>query len=582
MTSKFTSNYLTKHKKYIDYRLSIIMSFLSDNENSSSLLDVIMSHLLYFPHNISLTIMPEECQNSIKELRMLIAKWDLYNDGDITGYIYQTLENRKNRKKKGQFFTPDDIVCHLTTRSIEHIRLNDFSILDPSCGSGQFLISAIKYIASHLLKSADSRQRLIQHLVKNNIYGIDIDPIAVKIARFNLMKISGCNWEDIRIFCANYLDKNKFHELNNSFDLIIGNPPWCSIFTINEKKYYRSNYSASRSGINTFTLFMERSFDLIKDNGFISFLIPDAFLNIKAHFSSRFFILNNASIKSIDLWGEKFKGVFAPSASIIMKRERDDKQRIKQIVNVFNRNKEVNNTSLLIPQASYYTTPENIFNIKHSRKAVEILSIIENQNCHYLKNKAKFFLGIVTGNNSRYISNARNDNNPDPIIIGKDIQQYRITYGNHYFHYKPDELQQVAPQNYYLTKNKILYRFIGRKLIFALDVLGYYSLNNVNGFIPLSCENSPEILLSVLNSKVMQYYYQNIFFTLKVLRGNLEKLPIKIISPDVQKRLKVLATNLMSNEDPIHSRERDNIEDIIFHEYNIRDKEAFLIEKHIQ
>jgi predicted RNA methylase len=576
------TGYLARHSKYIDYRISRIDKSLSQDEiERTQQLHGIISFLIQESSNTCLV--PNIAVPHVHDLSTLIQKWD-YTAGDIIGYIYQSLTNITCRKRRGQYFTPDEIAAYLVEKSLSHKISDQITVLDPSCGSGQFLLNAYAFLYNHFL-SHSTNSRAAARKAITSIYGIDIDPIAVKIAKYNLMKISKCNLDDIKIFTCDYLIKPQttcFPETTAEnliplhFDVIVGNPPWRSRFSNEEKRYYRSSYESIESGLNTVSLFIERSFDLIKSNGIITYLIPEAYLNIKGHMTSRRFVLNHTSIKTIELWGDKFKGVFAPSVSIVLEQHSSESIRKKNIIRIKNNTSTDKGVTLLIPQASYYSLPENIFNINHSRKAANILTTIENNDCIFLKNRVKFFLGIVTGNNSKYISCTKTDEHSDPIIVGRDVQQYKISFSNHYFKFDPQELQQVAPQRLYHQKNKILYKFIGRQLTFALDTAGYYSLNNVNGFIPEGSENSILTTLSILNSKVLQYYYQNYFFTVKVLRGNIERLPIKRMNKQSQRKIDALVSCLVFNEIE-NINDRQTIEDVIFHEYGIRDSIAHAI-----
>ena len=187
-------------------------------------------------------------------------------------------------------------------------------------------------------------------------------------------------------------------------------------------------------------------------------------------------------------------------------------------------------SSTYIQQKNYYSTFQNIFNIHYTPKSASVIETIRSGGDLYLENNATFFLGIVTGDNESHLSTTCTQSHPHPIVIGKDISPFKISFSGHYFNYEPEKLQQVAPQQYYKTENKILYKFIGKKLTFAMDYDGLYTLNNVNGFIPELDSCTPEYLTALFNSSVMQYYYDNTFFTVKVLRGNLEKLPIRTAS----------------------------------------------------
>lgn len=575
---KTQAGYITKHKNYIDYRVKLISDYVSLNSKTD--LASIMRFLINFD-KLDTNQFSEEVFSALIDLKYLIDKWDIIIDGDIVGYIYQAIQNKNNKNTKGQYFTPDDIVNYLVKQTLK----KNMTVFDPACGSGQFLISLFKeMIKLNNGNPGDVYNKeyleLSKSILKKYVYGTDLDPIAVSLAKYNLSKISGLPVEEVNIFNVDFLnktDKNIDNLMEIKFDLIIGNPPWGSRLNEDQKKYYKTHYASAKSGINTFSLFIEKSYDLLRKDGVIAYLIPEAYLNIKAHMKSREIVLQSCCINEIAVWGERFKGVYAPSISIILNKENDDTKRKKNIVNIKTGKNIHDGTSILVPQASYYFTPENIFNINYSRKAVNIISQIDEQDCVSLKNRAKFFLGIVTGSNEKFIQNEKTEEKPDPIIIGKDIVKYNINFSGHYFKFDTQKLQQVAPIDLYKTEKKILYKFIGRKLTFALDLNQNYMLNNVNGFIPELTGQNIETTLSILNSRVMQYYYDKNFFTVKVLRGNLERLPLKLIQNTNQEKIKKLVYSIIASREGSTEKLQENIEDIIFHEYGIKDREAYML-----
>ena len=592
MKKKETVNYLARHTKYIDYRTSIISDYVSLIKDSHSrAVEYIIHFLMDIPcQDRHETPFGEKEQEALSELKMLVDSWNIQEDGDIVGYIYQSLQSRDSRKKKGQYFTPGDIVQYLCS-SVLSLKSNtkQIRILDPACGSGQFILALYERLLNHYISLGDSPIQAKERIIRHSLYGYDADLVAVKIARYNISRISGCDISDINIHCVDFLNRDGVEQLrgettrrlSGEFDIIIGNPPWGSRLSLEEKIYFKNNYSSSLSGINTFSLFIERAYDFLKSDGHLAYLIPEAYLNIKAHKQSRKMMLEKTSIRQITLWGERFRNVFAPSISIIAGIQKDPRVRESNVIEIIQGAEIKKGLATIVPQAAYLRTPENIFNINYTRKCASLINTIEDQACLYLKDSATFYLGVVTGNNDRFIHDRRTEEFPDPIITGKDVSQYNVEFSDHYFKYSPDELQQVAPRHLYLSEKKVIYKFIGKNLTFALDDRRYYSLNNVNGFIPDSEfleKINIESILSILNSNVMQYYYEKNFFTLKVLRGNIERLPIKKISMDNQKRLKKL-TEMLINSGPEPGRSsincRENIEDIIFHEYRISDQEAF-------
>ncbi len=87
--------------------------------------------------------------------------------------------------------------------------------------------------------------------------------------------------------------------------------------------------------------------------------------------------------------------------------------------------------------------------------------------------------------------------------------------------------QQVAPKELYQAKEKLIYKFISSKLVFFCDTKQRYILNSVNLLIPNEDFPISQIQLSkILSGKVMNWLFKNIFDTHKVLRSDVESLPI--------------------------------------------------------
>jgi hypothetical protein len=173
--------------------------------------------------------------------------------------------------------------------------------------------------------------------------------------------------------------------------------------------------------------------------------------------------------------------VFAPAASIVMQQS---ESRSSHIVRIRDFTNGPATTETLIPQDYYTRTHENIFSISYSKKSVSIIARIEEQENLFLQDRASFFMGIVTGNNPGHIRQKTDEHHPDPIIVGRDISRFRIQPTTHYFKFDPARLQQTAQRNLYTIAPKLVYKFIGKKLTFALDDSGRYMLNSVNALVP--------------------------------------------------------------------------------------------------
>jgi hypothetical protein len=164
-----------------------------------------------------------------------------------------------------------------------------------------------------------------RRILLNHIYGVDIDSQAVEVTKLSLLLkvLEGESGDSIanqmdmfntralpdldrNIKCGNSLisldfysvyspslfsfddrldvnafdwDEELFQPLGGKFDIVIGNPPYLYSAGKDFPEYFSSAYSALQYQTDFYQLFVERSYDLIGENGVISFIIPDSWMN---------------------------------------------------------------------------------------------------------------------------------------------------------------------------------------------------------------------------------------------------------------------------------------------------------------
>jgi hypothetical protein len=148
-----------------------------------------------------------------------------------------------------------------------------------------------------------------------------------------------------------------------------------------------------------------------------------------------------------------------------------------------------------------------------------------------LKNGAVFALGIVTGNNKKYLLN-RKTKGAEAIFRGKDIEKYKFSPPEYFIEFRPELYQQTAPVEYYRQK-KIVYRFICDRLICILDDNNALLLNSANLF--LSNDYPMETIVSFFNSDIYTFIIRKKFHSKKILKSYLQNLPLPVLSPDAHR-----------------------------------------------
>lgn len=433
-----------------------------------------------------------------------LLKINLPKQNDSLGIIYQSILLEGTKSKRGSYYTPGKIIEDIRNDYVS----SNFKVLDPCCGTGQFLLTIGENINN-----------------PENLFGVDIDYLATKIAKCNLIAKFPQKTFKPNIYNLNtLLDFNDLFSYNlpfNEIDLVATNPPWGVHFSKEALESLRIYYPQITS-FESFSYFILKGFDCLKKDGILSFILPESILNVKTHNDIRKFILKNFNVLKIEFLGRVFKNVFTNVIRLDLKK--------REIKNHFIKIK-FPDKSFEIKQERFENNYDNIFDIHINNIEENILEKIFNCRHETLKNNAEWALGIVTGDNEKYISELPNKN-MEPIFRGSDVCKYFLNKPKNFIEFNPLLFQQVAPEHKYRAKEKLIYRFISNKLIFAYDNQKRLTLNSANILIPRLGKYPIKVIVAFLNSSIFQFIYIKKFNSIKVLRNHLEILPFPELLPN--------------------------------------------------
>ena len=431
---------------------------------------------------------------------------------DLLGLLYQCflVEGEKNRK--GSYYTPLEVARNMT-KGLDFSKGQTF--FDPCCGSGAFLLA---------LDGASPEQ----------VLGCDNDPIAVMIAKFNLLLKYPSQVFDPQIVCCDYLSpkhpkvsKNSKNPKNPSF--IISNPPWGAVI-FDEK----NNPISTKE---SFSFFFEKAFNQLEDGGKIRFLLPESILNVKCHRNFRKFLLENTDIQSITLYNGSFSGVQTRYIDIECGR-RNSRDAARHIPTFDFGSSKVNDVSL----KSFRLTNNLNFNLLSDSDLEKVQKILAKKK--YTLKDSIWALGVITGDNKNKVKTKRG-RGMEPIYTGKEIEAYTLKQPKKFIKYKRTDYQQVAKDEIYRADEKLVYKFISKNLVFAYDNSKSLFLNSANILIPRIPGMSIKTVLAFLNSELFKFLYKSLFGEIKILKGNLLELPFPAISPEIDKKLTELVNQVL-------------------------------------
>tara|TARA_R110000851_G_scaffold295507_1_gene450371 strand:- start:247 stop:1524 length:1278 start_codon:yes stop_codon:yes gene_type:complete len=208
---------------------------------------------------------------------------------------YLNTTKLKDRKSKGQYFTPKQI----KDKSLDGIQIeNDMLILENSCGTGEFIHSILKLNPNVHIDAYDIDQPLID-LVEST-------------------------FPCVRASCEDWLLSSD----NTKYDKIIGNPPYYEMSkAIAKKKGYERFAAYSKSKPNIYSFFIIKSIESLKEGGELIYVVPTSMNNGHAFLPMRKFIIEKCNIEAIDIFSDSdFEDALQNTMTIRLTRLRQGQQ----------------------------------------------------------------------------------------------------------------------------------------------------------------------------------------------------------------------------------------------------------------
>lgn len=445
-------------------------------------------------------------------------------DPYIIGQIYElfldeTLEIQKDRTivsvekpeaidSQGAVNTPKNITDFIVEQTLTPLyegktisQIRTYRIADICCGSGNFLLSAYEFIVNYYIETLGKSEceaairrgdiylmpgssnyclsyKLRRDILINNIWGVDIDPLAVEVTKFSLFlkALEGVGQSEIDAYIAgtstkilpnldnnikngNSLVDSKFVKFvpsiyqniglmnkikmfdwqiefcNRKFTAIIGNPPYIRVqnmvrYSPEEYAFYKSplsGYNMSGSDLlDKYYLFIERALSLLEPDGLLGYVVPHKFMTIKSGEELRTWLSSNGNVKRIFHFGtfQVFKGRSTYTCVLILAKARQAYFDIAFIRDwnsfLYEHAVELDKyPSTYISGQPWSFLPANITDTLNRMR----------QKCLPLSEYAKIFVGVQTSADKIYIIHAEQEEDATVTFTGKDHVRRKIEKG---------------------------------------------------------------------------------------------------------------------------------------------------------
>ncbi len=228
----------------------------------------------------------------------------LNSSQDAKGLAFQKFLSHHEKEGRGQFFTPEPVIDFCV--EMMQPKPNE-TIIDPACGSGGFLMSALKYL------QRNNNELNTSVSVSNHLFGLDINKSIARIAKMKLLLESNGK---TNVLCTNSLEDLDSIKLSVSqkygFDIVLTNPPFGAKITNTstlskfdlghkwsnfDKEYHKTKVVYPNQ--NAEILFIERCIQLLKDGGRMAIVLPNGNFENPSLEYLRYYIKLKAKILAI-------------------------------------------------------------------------------------------------------------------------------------------------------------------------------------------------------------------------------------------------------------------------------------------
>jgi len=388
------------------------------------------------------------------------------------------------------------------------------------------------------------------------------------------------------------------------FDLMIGNPPYVFArsssqkgFTGENKKYFYESYELAEYQVNLYPLFIEKGCLLLKNRGSLAYITPNNWMTISTNKKIRQFLLKKSNLKIINFLAQVFDSAAVDSSIIIF--DNDGSTPSVEILEYINKFQSIcrTSTNLFLAQKDYIINVK-AFRDKESRQLLEKIDLKSIQ----LKSIADVKAGLKAyevgagvppqtkeiKEDRAYHAKSRLSDEYFKYLDGENVGRYYLTWNEEYLKWGKN-LSRRRTFNLF-SNRRILVRQIPSKIPYCINacLTEETILNDLNSMNIINIKIEPELVLAVLNSKLISYWFVYTFN--KLQRGTfpqfkvneLEVFPIlkdfRNYRDDLLAKVRKIVDVKSKNPHTDISQLDKEINNIIYHLYDLTEEEIKIVE----
>ena len=273
-----------------------------------------------------------------------------------------------DKKNMGQVFTPKDIVSEMLDK-IEFTSKNivTYKIMEPSFGDGAFLSQIVERIIRYCRYIGFDDDKTLS-IVLNNVYGIEKDETFYKKGIENIRKVLICEGIEYdgdfpNLYNADTVEM--YPLFLNTFDVVIGNPPYVRIKNIENIADVKGLTFSGHGMTDLYIAFFDIGIQMLNKTGKLCFITPNSYFNSSAGKVMREYIVNNSLLTGVKNFGHKQLFENATTYCCITTLDKNNKIKVIAYEDSSDNTKFLDYNTFFIKGGFYFTDNCEFSNVLH-------------------------------------------------------------------------------------------------------------------------------------------------------------------------------------------------------------------------
>ena len=458
----------------------------------------------------------------------------------------------------------------------------EISLFDSETNKLQKTVSHL--LASYYSCSDHDRKATLQQQISDTINKqLEVQAIDDNIlARLRQINLAGN--EQFFLWHTWFSDVFNRENGKSGFDIVIGNPPYVSVKSIPEdlKRIYTNYFTTAKGRFNLFTLFIELFYNISRKSGIINLIIPEGIYSNIEYRYSRALLLEKCSIIKLCTFTKRVFEASVDTTIIIASRKKLIENNVF-LIDVDVKNANNFSSQLEIMRYPYYIIPAKLTD----RNKLIVEKLMLSNSYERIRKILEIQQGIIYSGQPKedVFADYVKDATYKPILDGRDINRWMINWDikeyDKYLSYT-DKLHRPREERLFVADKKVLFPRRATKIMATIDTDQFYVLNTAYIGLMKNAVFQMEYILGILNSRLTEYLYNQLFMGWQITIPAIESLPVARISYEQQCAIAKLVTNMIKqkkNDKYYDVKDEENqLNSLIYEAFGLNSNEIKTIE----